>query len=47
MMQGMDLEEMTILARCNGLHTQTFRAQETQNILMSKKIEYIESENMN
>lgn len=24
--KGLNLDEMTILARCNGLHTQTFRA---------------------
>ena len=25
MMKGMNLDQMTLLARCNGLHTQTFR----------------------
>jgi hypothetical protein len=42
---GMNLEEMTLLARCNGLHTQTFRAgghDELESTMRGKKIEYID-----
>lgn len=46
MMQGMTLEEMTILARCNGVFTSTFRAGHGENVLKSKKIEYIESDSL-
>jgi len=28
MESGMTLEQMTLLARCNGMHTMTFRASE-------------------
>ena len=38
---GMNLEEMTLLARCNGLHTQTFRAgchDEMECTMRAKKI---------
>jgi len=41
---GMNLEEMTVLARCNGLHTQTFRADNQttwETTLKAKKIEFI------
>ena len=41
----MNLEELTILARCNGLHTQTFRAGKSnklESILKAKKIEFID-----
>jgi hypothetical protein len=45
MEQGMNLEEMSVLARCNGLHTQTFRAAEIdqyENILSAKKLNFID-----
>ena len=43
MKQGMNLEEMTLLARCNGLHTQTFRAVNGwESVLAAKRIEYID-----
>lgn len=47
MEKGLSLEEMSILARCNGLYTQTFRADEFdeyQNILKSKKISMIDQD---
>ena len=47
MEQGLSLEEMSILARCNGLYTQTFRADEFdeyQSILKSKKISMIDQD---
>ena len=31
MEQGMTLEEVTLLARCNGVHTMTFRASDDLN----------------
>ena len=41
----MTLEQMTMLARCNGMHTMTFRASEHsdghETLLNSKKIKYI------
>ena len=42
---GMNLEEMTLLARCNGLHTLTFRASkhsDHETIMRAKKINYID-----
>ena len=30
MLRGIDLDQMTLLARCNGLHTQTFRGCNTE-----------------
>jgi hypothetical protein len=45
MEQGMNLEEITLLARCNGLHTQTFRAgefNEMESMMRAKKIQYID-----
>lgn len=46
MLKGMSLEQITVLARCNGLHTQTFRAgceNKWEGVLSQKKIEYINS----
>ena len=47
MEQGMNLDELTLLARCNGLHTQTFRAgspDEMESTMRAKKIQYIDSD---
>ena len=41
----MNLDELTLLARCNGLHTQTFRAgspDEMESTIRAKKIQYID-----
>lgn len=39
----MNLEEMTLLARCNGLHTQTFRAGcHLDGTIRAKKIQFID-----
>lgn len=46
MEQGLTLDEMTQLARCNGLHTQTFRSTEkhalsAEQIMRGKKLDLI------
>ena len=44
-MKGMNLDQMTLLARCNGLHTQTFRPtdlNQAENLLKAKRIEYVD-----
>lgn len=45
---GLSLEQMTILARCNNLHSQTFRATETsvpEALIRGKKAIKFESQN--